>query len=380
MIVSRVPTSVAVAWERALEAALADPDEPRVVFQPLVDLQRGTVVGYEALARFGGPPEADPDRWFAAAEREGLASLLEARVLRRALAARALLPRNCFLSVNVSPNLVVTQPVRAVFADHPDLTRMVLELTEHVAVEDYDALTTVLAEVRLAGAMVAVDDAGTGYAGLRHILMVRPQFVKLDRFLVAGLDRDEAKVATVETLGELAGRIDAWLVAEGIERVEELDALVRLGVPLGQGYLLAQPGQDWAGVDDELTQRMSGAAVRRSEDTVAGLVEQAPVVARSGGWGAAARLFAADEGLDLVVALDARGRPVALWPKGAGEGGPPASTALTLVRATSDPATVARRAMTRDPAVRFAPLVCCDERGRYVGIVRIERLVERLAR
>ena len=210
-------------------------------FQPIIDTARGTVVGYESLARFSGPPHATPDRWFAVARAAGVGAELEARALRAALEARAALPPNCFLSVNVGPEALLTAPVAAVFADAGDLRGVVVEITEQTAVANYDALVTAIAPVRAAGALLAVDDAGAGFASLKHITVLRPDFVKVDRDLIAGIDTDETKAAVVEALGMFTSRLDAWLVAEGVETTAELDRLLSLRVPLAQGYGLGPP-------------------------------------------------------------------------------------------------------------------------------------------
>ena len=189
----------------------------RMDFQPIIDTARGTVVGYESLARFSGPPHATPDRWFAVARAAGIGAELEARALRTALEARSALPPNCFLSVNVGPDALLAAPVAAVFAGAGDLRGVVVEITEQVAVTCYDALITAIAPLRTAGALLAVDDAGAGFASLKHITVLRPDFVKVDRDLVAGIDADETKAAVVEALGMITSRLDAWLIAEGVE-------------------------------------------------------------------------------------------------------------------------------------------------------------------
>ena len=213
----------------------------RMDFQPIIDTARGTVVGYESLARFSGPPHATPDRWFAVARAAGVGAELEARALRTALDARSALPPNCFLSVNVGPDALLAAPVAAVFAGAGDLRGVVVEITEQVAVTCYDALITAIAPVRAAGALLAVDDAGAGFASLKHITVLRPDFVKVDRDLVAGIDTDETKAAVVEALGMITSRLDAWLIAEGVETTAELDRLLSLRVPLVQGYGLGRP-------------------------------------------------------------------------------------------------------------------------------------------
>src|SRR3954469_24990870 len=160
---------------------------------------------------------------------------------RGPLAAGPALPPNCFLSANIGPEAVLAEPAREVFAAAGDLRGVVVEITEQTAVVDYAALIAALAPVRAAGALLAVDDAGAGFASLRHIAVLRPDFVKVDRELVAGIDLDETKAAAVEALGAFTSRLDAWLIAEGVETTAELDRLLSLRVPLAQGYGLGEP-------------------------------------------------------------------------------------------------------------------------------------------
>lgn len=366
-------------WDEALARVLGDPAGVEVVFQPIVDLRRGTVVGYEALARFAGPPAAGPDRWLAEAEARGVGDELSARILDRALRRRSNLPPNTFLSVNVAPRDVAGPAVRAALLAVGGLGGVVIEVTEHAPIGDFAELDRLLAPFRAAGAIVAVDDAGAGYAGLTHILELRPSIVKLDRGLVSGIDRDEAKRVLVETIGNATGRLDAWLLAEGIERAEELDVLVGMGVPLGQGYALGHPGPPWAGVPPAVATRirLASSRVDRSGATVQRVVEERPVVPE-GAPLRAVRLFAGDPDLDVAVVVADGLRPTGLvTPEQTGRGLPPLP--VTVVHASSDCASVLRRAMTRDRSVRFLPVVLCDELGRYVGVCPVERLVEQLA-
>lgn len=361
-------------WTTALAAVLADPAEPRVVFQPVVDLVRGTVAGYEALSRFRGPPQQPPDAWFSAAERLGLEPELQARALATALAARSRLPANAFLALNVDPNLLVSGPVELVLREASPLGGVVLELTEHTVVEDYPALAEAVGRVRAAGAMIAVDDAGAGYASLSHIVALRPDFVKLDRSMVSDVDRDSVKRALVELLGAFAGQVDAWLIAEGVERESEMEALASLGVPLGQGYLLGRPGPEWVPVDAAVASRIVRHARAGAESSVvAGLAEAAPAVV-DGDKLRATRAFDADPSLDLVALLDRWERPVG-WVDRAGTRRPCAQ----VVKASSPVRDVARRAMTRPADQRFDPLPVSDDLGRFTGLVRLERLVEDLS-
>src|SRR3954447_16221057 len=247
---------------------LADPDDLTLVFQPIVDLAGVSVAGYEALSRF--PGTAGPDVWFAAAADAGLGAELEALALHKALAAVPALPANTFLTVNVSPPLLGTEPVQDALATRPDLHRVVVELTEHTPVDDLAALQAQTAELRERGALIALDDAGSGYSGLQQMASLRPQVVKLDRALVTGIDTDPVRMALAEMVGEFSGRIDAWLLAEGIETPGELAAFIRLGVPLGQGWLLGRPAPTFAPLAPDVVRLIRSHAARaRLTDSVA---------------------------------------------------------------------------------------------------------------
>jgi EAL domain-containing protein (putative c-di-GMP-specific phosphodiesterase class I) len=237
------PTPRSPATDReTVEAVLADPTLIRPVFQPIVDLRRSAVQGYEMLARLANDPAGSPPQWLAAAERHGLADALEASLVAAGIHAREHLPRGTYLSINVSPSALVSHDVRAVLDAAPGgLEQLVIEITEQKAVEDYDGLAAVLDRARAAGARVAVDDAGAGYSSLQHVLRLRPEYVKLDRGLIADADADPAKLALIEAVGLFAGRLDAALVAEGIERRAEQETLAGLAVPLGQGFLFGRP-------------------------------------------------------------------------------------------------------------------------------------------
>lgn len=361
------------AWPDLLQRAIAG-GVITTVYQPIVDVARGCVVGYEALARFDGQPVANPHEWFEAARAHGLAAELEAVALRSALAHRRALPPNCFLSVNVSPDVLRSGPVRAVLDREGDLGALVVELTEDARVESYRDLELDLRRLRSAGAVVAVDDAGAGYSGLTQLLNVRPAIIKLDRQLITDIDGDEAKRALVELIGTFASRIDAWLLAEGVETAAELDVLAALGVPLVQGFLLARPAPPWGGVPTDLAARLIGAAATRGGHTLRQLMEIAPTARELT---AAGSVLAARDDLDSVVMVDGWGRPVGL--------ADPTSIALAspttpLVANVDTPAQdAARRSLTRPRRERFLPIVCTDNAGRYVGIVRIERLIGALA-
>ena len=342
----------------------------RMDFQPIVDTARGTVVGYESLARFGGPADAGPDCWFALAHAAGVGAELEAQVLERALEARSALPPNCFLSVNVGPQALLSTPVADVFADAGDLRGVVVEITEQTAVDNYDVLSDAIAPVRAAGALLAVDDAGAGFASLKHITVLRPDFVKVDRDLVAGIDADETKAAVVEALGMFTSRLDSWLVAEGVETIAELDRLVSLHVPLAQGYGLGRPQPAMEPADADA---LALCRQRRSVASYGGLCELAEHAPRVTAADATPIAFGADPATRWVAIVDEHDRPIGLIDRH-GDAHPP-----LVVLPAERLADVARRIATRPAGERHTPVVLCDERARLLGLVTLERVLGRLA-
>jgi EAL domain-containing protein (putative c-di-GMP-specific phosphodiesterase class I) len=228
------------AWRGEIARVLTG-DELRIVFQPIVELESGTMVGVEALARFDGTPARPPNAWFEIAERVGLGLQLELFAVDRALAHLHQLPPGVFMSVNVSPVTAMSDELRASLATIPG-RRVVVELTEHTRVRDYDALGPAFVQLRAQGVRIAVDDAGAGYAGLQHILRLRPDVVKLDNDLTCDIHADPARRALAAAMTSFAREIGAALVAEGIETSEDLETLHAIGIPWGQGYHLAKPG------------------------------------------------------------------------------------------------------------------------------------------
>jgi EAL domain-containing protein (putative c-di-GMP-specific phosphodiesterase class I) len=372
--------TAALDWPQAIDRACTRAGFVRTVFQPIVDVGRGVVTGYEALSRFAGPPDATPDVWFGHAASLGRADELEARTLAAALASRGALPTNCFLTVNVSPPALLGPRVQAVFAGQGDLRGVVVEVTEQERVDDYDALHAALAPLRAAGAHVAVDDAGAGFASLQHIVRLRPEFVKIDRELVAGIDVDETKAAVVETLGIFASRVDAWVIAEGVETERELERLAGLKVPLAQGYLLGRPKPAMEASSRELARAQAQAERVSSAGPLDELAESAPALAAAATPAQVMDAFLLDQTATHLVLLDDHRRPWAMVDRdGARLGAAPLRGPLAVSAEAALP-DVAERAMTRRADRRFDPLVLCDQRGRYRGIVRVERLMQSLAR
>src|SRR3954452_15410466 len=217
-----------------LDGELIDP-----VYQPIYDLQTGQVVSCEALARFPGEPERGPDRWFAEAWEVGLGVPLELLAVR--LAARALpqLPEGISLCINASPPTIFSG--RFLDCLGGDADRITVELTEHLQVEDYEGFSSKLAPLREAGGDVAIDDFGAGYASLRHILKVRPEWIKLDISLTERIDENQIAHALATSLVSFADEVGVRVVAEGIETDEQLEALLEIGFRYGQGFYFGVP-------------------------------------------------------------------------------------------------------------------------------------------
>lgn len=235
--------------EELVRRVLDEPVLLRPAFQPILSLETRTIVGYEGLTRFAPVPLQPPEAWFGLAARAGLTAELEALALRAAfdIAAQRPPPTETFLSLNLSPLLIDDPRIRSVLlAPSVAPERLVLELTEHDQVDDYAALRTVVAPYRAQGFRIAVDDAGAGYASLRHITELRPDFVKLDARLIRDLTGDLARQALVRAMATFVDEIGAVLVAEGVEQLDDLDLLVRAGRPiLVQGYAVGRASDPW---------------------------------------------------------------------------------------------------------------------------------------
>jgi EAL domain-containing protein (putative c-di-GMP-specific phosphodiesterase class I)/CheY-like chemotaxis protein len=227
----------------ALLGQVLDGEGLSVAFQPIVELGSGTVVGVEALARFAHEPIRTPDVWFAEARELGLAEQLELLAVQRGLEVLEHVPGDWFVSVNVSPDTAMSDKLGALLAEVP-AHRVVLELTEHDEVSDYEWLRPWLDRHREQGVRIAVDDAGAGYAGLQHILHLTPDILKLDLQLIRGIDTDVARRALARCLVDFAGEIGAAVLAEGVASIAELETLRSVGVTLGQGYYLGRPAAD----------------------------------------------------------------------------------------------------------------------------------------
>ena len=363
-VIPVMPTPDEVELQEDLQRLIAGQTAPEFRFQPIADLQRAVVAGYEALARLPVRAGLAPDVCLRAASKFGLRIPLERLLAEGALEARRRLPPNSFLCVNVSPSFLVSRAWEQTHAAIDDLSRVVIEITEEQCIDDYDSIRVRMAEIRRKGGLVAIDDAGAGYASLKHVLELRPSFIKLDRDFISHCDTDRAKSTLIEAMGVAAGRMDAWIIAEGVEATGELAELQRLGVPLAQGYLLGRPAPAMTGLQAEAQGNIRLRSLQReTRDHLPLLAEACPV----------AHSMAEAKGLldgmapgSLVAVVDAWARPVALVERHTLHGVRSLTEPLRC-QISGDLQETLRRALTRSPETRFDPVVLTIRRAACVA-------------
>ncbi|OHV22970.1 diguanylate phosphodiesterase [Parafrankia soli] len=229
---------------REIRAAL-DGAALRTTFQPVVDLhagRRGRVVAVEALTTFP-VLDSSPEDVFKKATTVGLGPELELAALGRAVQSLPDIPPGITLAINLSAAALADDAVELILSTgSPE--RLAVEITEHEYMVDSDNLARAFDTLRGHGTHIAVDDVGTGYAGLEQLLRLRPDIIKIDRFITHGIDRDPARRAVAAGLTTVAAAIDAKIVAEGVESHSEVEALRDAHIRYAQGYLLGRPTPD----------------------------------------------------------------------------------------------------------------------------------------
>jgi EAL domain-containing protein (putative c-di-GMP-specific phosphodiesterase class I) len=218
------------------------------VYQPIVDINTLKPVGYEGLSRFYDARHGGPDRWFADAFTVGLGVDLEWSAAQALLPFLDLVAEDTFLAINMSPATVLHITEKELCPPEA-CPKIVIELTEHVPIQDYAAVHEALGEMRSQGARLAADDRGSGYAGFRHLVNLAPDIIKLDISLLREFHYKSGQVALTGALVTFAEDVGAQVIAEGVEDEAELERLRELGVTWAQGYHLGMPSpaQEWAG-------------------------------------------------------------------------------------------------------------------------------------
>ena len=217
-----------------------NPSRIDIVFQPILDLPTEQPVGVEALARLASGDVPVP-KWLQGAQAAGIGIELEVLLVRLALARLPELPQDLFMSVNISPEALVSPAFSACVGEN-DVNRVVFEITEHTPFPEARVLATQMTHLRERGGRIALDDVGSGFTSIRHVLALAPEFIKLDRTLVELAEHEARHRAMVRALCAFASETGSQIVAEGVETRQQLEVLRELGVGLGQGFLWARPG------------------------------------------------------------------------------------------------------------------------------------------
>lgn len=213
-----------------------------LLYQPVYDISRASIAGFEAFARFTGTPPRGPDVWFADAARVGLENALEAKLIAKAMESFDRLPDYVYIGFNVSPHIVLHGQLDQAFAGAP-LDRIVLEINGHLSIRQYDEMAVALRPMRDDGLRISVDDAGGGVESFRHIIQLQPDIIKLHMSLVRNIDSDAARNALASALIQFGKEQRCDVVAEGVETAAELSVLKAMGVMKMQGYLLGRPAK-----------------------------------------------------------------------------------------------------------------------------------------
>ncbi|HEY4331734.1 MAG TPA: EAL domain-containing protein [Ilumatobacteraceae bacterium] len=346
-------------------------------YQPIVALDRNLVVGYEALLRADmsvatSPQPFSASRFLETASRVGLGYEAEAEALRAALSVRDDIPRDCFLSLNVSLASLNDDRVTRVLRAERNLEGVVLEV-KTTGAEVLDELRDSIALCRDRGALIAVADPSLHAASLEQMMLLEPGYLKLDRNLVGGVSESNTKLALVDSIRHLAERLRVGVIAEGIEDLADLRSLERIGIGFGQGFLLARPSTNrrftTAVSRPDVAEDRTGAAdapLRALIEAVCELTESdLDLVLPTSG-----------SGIEFEVLVTELREPMALLQR---VGRRIESLSLTIVDEDASLQQAARIAMRRGTLTRFHPVVCVDALGACVGVVRIDRLIDALA-
>jgi EAL domain-containing protein (putative c-di-GMP-specific phosphodiesterase class I) len=236
---SVLPVDDRAALEETFARAL---DGLRIVLHPIYSMKERRAIGFEALMRTTEPSLKNPIAMLDTAGLLGRHAELTRIIYGRIAARAAELPEGRLLFVNVHPPDLLDPTLHGMGSPlAPYASRIVLEITERASIERMGDITDVVRDLRLLRYRLAVDDLGTGYAGLASFTQLSPDMVKLDRSLITGIDTNPVKQRVVKAMTSLCADLGMQVISEGIETVAEKDTLIELGADLLQGYLFGQP-------------------------------------------------------------------------------------------------------------------------------------------
>ena len=341
-------------------------------YQPIVDLERGLVAGYEALARFPAEIASSPDQVFQVAGDLGRRADLESVVLRSAFWERSKLPPKCFLTINAGPSLLLSRQWQQLLKEIGHFGGTVFEITEDEPIHDYAILRSRLDQIREAGGHIAVDDTGAGYASLKQVMELRPNFIKLDRFFVGGCHKEPARSSLIEMMGTMASRIDATIIAEGVESESELEELIHLGVSLAQGYYLGKPSAEMLPLPVAQAEAIRSRAEARQQGNLWGVIDSCFTCSDAD---TAATYLDANDEAHVVLLVDEGNRPSGIIERHSLIGIRHLAQPMKIQR-ESDLRAVLQRCLSRPPAHRFDPIVVVGADGRIAGVATVDRMVK----
>jgi EAL domain-containing protein (putative c-di-GMP-specific phosphodiesterase class I) len=362
--------------DRAIVARALD-GRVTAAYQPIVDLGRNQVVGFEALLRYRGDhassaPAFSAGALLASAHRIGRTAELESVALSEALSARESLPRGSSLFLNISVAALADDRATEVLRSQGALEGVVLELHDGDVTSLSDVCSS-LQTLRDRGASVAIADPTLKPESLELLMRLEPGYLKLDRRLVSGVSGSRSKLAVIDSLRHLAHSLDMSVIAQGIEQMADLRSLERLGITFGQGYLLARPADAGHLFSTISALDATKVAAIEGDERLTRLIE--PVCELTEEDLDSPLPTSGDIGFEVIV-TELR-EPLALLRRA---GSRVLNLPMTLVAEGATVREAARIAMCRPTSARFEPLVCVDELGACVGVVRVDRLVESLMR
>jgi EAL domain-containing protein (putative c-di-GMP-specific phosphodiesterase class I) len=343
----------------------------RSVFQPIVDLGSSQIVGHESLLRIDGLHDSHVAPLFERAAQLGSSDALEAAAMGVALAQRPATSAG-FLALNVTASSLLNGEIESTLRNRGSLDGVVFEINGG----RLDELSEIRDRYQPRGARFSLDDDAISYDDLRRLMALRPTYVKLDRRHFANAAHDEAAQMFVEAASMVASRVGAELVAEGIEHPSELQSLRSAGIGLGQGYLLGRPGSMPSALElVKLAHQAEKADVSGETDSALALLIEAAVTISESEL-PLLRPALAEHILGFAVLVNDHGEPLALLRrKGTGV----ATVPISVTPLSGSVRHAGRVALARPSITRFEPMVVIDDLGRFVGVLRLERILAWLA-
>ncbi|MDN5312650.1 MAG: hypothetical protein PWQ68_1623 [Thermoanaerobacteraceae bacterium] len=286
----------------------------RTVFQPIISMKTGEILGYEALSRGPkGSPLESPLELFAAAEKYHMLFALERVCREKALMNAGNIKNGYKIFININPYVIYDPEFKG------GVTRslmeslnfaqkdVVIELTERASIQDFKGFRSALEHYTEQGYKIAIDDTGAGYSGLQSIVSITYNYIKIDRSLIENIDKDPVKQALLDAFIKFAKRIESMVIAEGIETLEEMETLIDLGVDYGQGYIIARPSENFTyefPIVEYIHRKNNRKKHYSSDPTIRQIAQRGIVVSPDTLTSVVAKMFEKNDSLNAIVVLE----------------------------------------------------------------------------